>query len=1121
MITLAAAPLPAQNKEEVSRVLGLLNGAAALKKQGKLADAARAYESALPEAEKTFGKDNLTTAAVLTQLGQIYYEMGQYAKTEPLYRRGLQITELRLGKDHVNVAAAANDLAAALAALGQYPAAEPLYRRALGIREAKLGKEHIQVAQSLNNLANVYSELGDYAKAEESVKRSLAIAEARLGKNHPNVAIVLVNLASVCKKQGRYAEAEPLFRRSLEISEAAFGKDHLQVAISVSHLAELYRHMGEYARAEPLYQRALAIRKARAGAEHPLVAESLNDLANLHWENGEPAQAEALYQESLRIREACLGPTHPVVATTLNNLAAVCASTAQFGRAETLYRRSYAITRARLGNDHPDLAVALMNVAGLYTSMGQYAKAEPLYRGALGILERRLGKDHAWVADALSSLALVYRSLGQPRQAEEMYRSALRIRDNLGKDHPALATSLNSLAGLHASLGQYAKAEPLYLRALKIREARLGKDHPLVAQSLNDLAALYQDLKATEKAEPLLRRALAILEARFGEDHPQGGIALANLAMLQLEKGQAKDAVASFDRSRRVSRRHVSRVLPGLPPSEQAAFLAIHERRELARSLSLALPFRDDEHVAAHTAAWLVNGKAIAQEALAQSALLTRDSADPAVGKLADQLRQTRHAMARLSLQPAPAGQEKAHRQRVAQLAAQEQDLARRIAAAGSAAVVAEWADPERVRQGLPAGGVLVDLARLDVYDFKAAPNKRVQPARYVAWVTPAKGAVRVIDLGDAAKIDAAVKEVRQVLEGSMKLYCAKGEAEAEKALRAPLEALSRLVLHPLLKQAGPAADWVVSPDGNLWLVPFVCLLLPDGKYAIEKLRLRYALSGRDLMARPAAAGVKATTPLVLADPDFDLAPAGAPAAAAKPPARPDGTRALSGALRLGGIQRLPGTLAEARAVQKRLAVYAGAEPRVYTGREALVAVVKSARHPRVLMLATHGFFLPQTPKGEGAVGGDDKALPPPGWENPLLRCGLLLAGCNNAGKGGVGDDGVLTGLDVTGVDLRGCELVVLSACETGLGDVQNGEGVAGLRQAFQLAGAESVISTLWQVPDKSSAELMTRFFDGLAKGKGRAEALREAQLRLIEGRREESAAAHPLFWAAFTLTGR
>jgi CHAT domain-containing protein len=891
--------------------------------------------------------------------------------------------------------------------------------------------------------------------------------------------------------------------------------------VALYRRAEALKKAVKWKEAAEVYEQAVAKARSAFGATDPSTATLMNNLAALYAAMGQYAKAEPLYRRCLEIFEAKLGKDHPDVAQSLNNLAALYDDMGQYAKAEPLYRRSLKIREAKLGKDHPDVAGSLNNLAALYQDMGVYAKAEPLYRRCLEIFEAKLGKDHPDVASSLNNLADLYDDMGQYARAEPLYRRCLEIREaKLGKDHPLVATSLNNLAQLYKEMGQYAKAEPLYRRNLAIREAKLGKDHPHVALSLSNLADLYDDMGQYARAEPQYRRSLEIREAKLGKDHPDVAQSLNNLAALYAATGEPGKAALLFDRARRGARHHLAAVLPALSDADKAAFFKnTSARYDLEGALSLGLSHKEDAHLAARSASWLPNGKAVDQESLASSLLLSRQSGDPTVGKLSARLLSVRQSLARLTLSVPKAGQEKQRLEQLAELTRLEQELAKQLRLSGSKAALPEWIELAAVRKALPADAVLIDIAHFRRRDFKARGGKKWHEARYAAWLSPKVGQVRLIDLGPAERIDAAIKRLRAAMQEAAKHIKADGEEKAEQALRQHLDALSKLVLAPLLPHISASKKWLVSPDGNLWLLPWEALTLPDGKFAVEKHLVSYLTSGRDLLPPPQAK-VKATAPLVLADPDYDLDAGAARRASRRLLGSADeATRALPGAFRLGAVRRLRGTAAEARAITPSLKAYTGMTPRVHTESEALEAVVKAARSPRVLVLCTHGFFLP-----DQEVPRDDKGKPraEKKWENPLLRCGLLLAGCNNAAKATDGDDGILTGLEVVGTDLRGTELVVLSACETGLGEVQSGEGVAGLRQAFQLAGARAVVSTLWQVPDKQSARLMALFFQNLSGGKmSRAEALRAAKVKLIEERREDYAAAHPFFWAAFTLTGQ
>ena len=816
----------------------------------------------------------------------------------------------------------------------------------------------------------------------------------------------------------------------------------------------------------------------------------------------------------------------------------------QYAKAEPLYQRSLKICESKLGPDHPDVAASLNNLAILYKDMGQYAKAEPLYQRSLKIRESKLGPDHPDVAASLNNLANLYWDMGQYAKAEPLYQRSLKIRESkLGPDHPDVAASLNNLANLYKDMGQYAKAEPLYQRSLKIRESKLGPDHPDVAASLNNLANLYKDMGQYAKAEPLYQRSLKICESKLGPDHPDVAMSLNNLALLHAATERWSEAVAETERERRIVRRHVARTLPVLSEKEQLTFLQTQDEKHLHVALSLGLHERADAQIALRSAGWVLNGKAVAQEVLAQRAILAAEGTDPTLADLVKQLLAVRSRLASLSLTLPKAGQEADYRQQLQTLNQQEQELSRQLGqATGRNTTGDPWVEPAAVRKSLAKDAVLIEVARFRVCDFKAKGRRNWLPPHYAAWLIPAEGQgeITIVDLGEAQQIDDAVQAGPQGPgEGRQR-------PSARKARRRPKSNSARRCgvspgwcLEPLEEHFGQARQLIVSPDAALWLVPWGALPLADGKYAIEKYQIRYVISGRDLVSQATSQGPKATDPVLFANPDYDLGPAQADAAtravlrSAAPVEQVASSRGLGSLSSLPRVGRLPGTAEEAAAIKPSVTRYAKAEAVVYEDQYALEGVFKALHGPRVLVLSTHGFFLPdqevahddertagladEGSKGRAVLTTEGKPL-----ENPLLRCGLLLAGCNRRAEeasAGV-DDGILTGLEIVGTDLRGTELVVLSACETGLGQVRNGEGVAGLRQAFQLAGAKAVVSTLWQIPDEETVELMNAFFANLSAGQSKAEALRNAQLAQIKARRADHSAAHPYYWAAFTLTG-
>jgi CHAT domain-containing protein len=863
---------------------------------------------------------------------------------------------------------------------------------------------------------------------------------------------------------------------TLSIREAALGEKHPDTAGTFNSLASFYWQQGLYGRAEPLYQRALAILETALGENHPYVAGTLNNLGLLYADQGLYGRAEPLYQRAISILEAAVGKNHPYVAQSLSNLALIYEAQGLYGRAEPLFLRALSIREAVLGKNHPDIAQSLNNLGSLYMNQGLYDRAEPLYRRALAIWEAAFGKTHALLATSLDDLALLYSHQGVYGRARPLHERALAIREAaLGKNHPDVATSLHRLANLYSHQGLYGRAEPLYQRALAIREAALGENHPDVAHLLNNLALLKLAQQRLGAAIPLLTRAFAISEQRLRHE--------------ALDFSEAR--LASFLQLLRTDEERLYALLRAHPDDASV--------RRLALAAALLLKGRSVEEMAGISRAVYRSLGAQEQDTF-------------------ERLRGLRTQMARLSLQGPDSRPLAAYQQQLKELAEQgdalEATLARSSAPLRALAALPSPATiVDRVAAALPEDGVLVEFIAYQDHPLGPGPGQPEPGLRYLALVLSPDTTLRALDLGPAEPINLAATRLRDAL------------ANRDAAYQDHAQALYQLAFQPLLPLLGGSRRLFLSPDGQLALVPFAALY--DGqRFLVETYDFTYLTSGKDLLPSPEET-VPAVSVAVLADPDFSaefqLPPppmTGAPARAE----RAFSVERFSSSLRAGQEHRawvtlpLPGTRQEAESIQRLLP-----QAQLFLGPRATKERLLHLPTPGILHLATHGFFLDDTPASPhsravghfGALGDDPLVSRPP---DPLLRSGLLLAGARplTSSPSQLPPDSMLvTALELAGLDLWGTQLVVLSACDTGRGDVKLGQGVYGLRRAFLVAGAETVVMSLWQVKDDTTSQLMEAYYAHLLRGLGRAQALREAMRSL------RATQSHPHYWAPFIALGR
>jgi tetratricopeptide (TPR) repeat protein len=1027
---------------------------------GKYDQAAQLAERALATQERLKAPENPDLSFSLNLLGLIYSQKGEYQRAESMHQRALEIWERTLGPKHTFVATSLNNLASVVEARGDIARAESLQRRALTIRENSLGPDHPDVASSLNNLAGLHVAKGEFALAVQLYERAITIFDKPPAPGNSPLRISLSNLGDLYRAQGNYEKAEPLLVRAVAITERSLGPRHPDLAVTLCNLGLLHIQMGDYEQAESDFRRALTICET-LGNLHPLLADSLYGLARVFVEKGDYAAAEAPLIRSLTIRERAFGPRH-----------------------------------VKLGESHNDLAQ-------LYWLKGDFEKAESGYQKALEIFENSADSGGMLVATALNNLAQVYESRGDHQKAESFLQRSLTTAERaLGGEHELVAVALGNLAKLYQTIGNYSKAEELFQRFLEMRQRLLDPGHPDIGYALNNLAELYLVRGDSGRAEPLYQQALGIFERAMGEKHVNVATSLSNLSVLYWVKGDVSRAVDYRIRSNEVREYDLARNL--VTGSERQKLIYLRKfSGDVSASVSLHLQSAPTVPVACRLAlTTILRHKGRAVDAMADAIATLRRRASEEDRQLLGQLSSVRSERAALTIRgPGNAGVERYRaairdlEQRIERLEDQVSQRSFEFRAQLTRVTL------DTVQKAVPPNAALVEFASYRPINTKALHTEnQYGPAHYAAYVLRNRGEPSWVDLGEANRIDDRIEAFRRALRSQQNANV--------KWLGRRVDAL---LMQPVRRLLGRTRRILISPDGALNLVPFAALVDERNRYLVSRYTFTYLSSGRDLLRLQTRTPGR-TAKLVIADPDFGE------------------KRKVNTDTRGGGeldhlyFSPLRATRLEAEELKR---VFPDAT--VLTQGLATEEALKAADRPSILHIATHGFFLDELSqlrtgvdkeptrivkvKRSGPVAkidGDSGSL-----INPLLRSGLGLAGANS-GTSRENDDGILTALEATGLDLWGTKLVVLSACDTGVGKVVSGDGVYGLRRALVLAGSESQMISLWPVSDAGTAELMQGYYEALKEGAGRSAALRQVQLRFLRGGRRR----HPFYWAGFIQSG-
>lgn len=942
-------------------------------------------------------------------------------------------------------------------------------------------------------------------------KKAVQLKEELLGPDSPELANSLMHMGNLFSRRWEIEPSITHFDRAISILEKAGAEHDAKRAINLASLGVAYRRGGNNRKAMELYEQAQQIQEDTLGPNHPDLASTLNNRGVVYTEWGDYSASEKMHRRAMEIREKHFGPDHEWVAESGNNLANQLAYLGLYKESLAIQERTVEIFAQTLGTDHRRYWVGRLNMGITYSDMGDYAEAMVILTDVVEGMEKRFGTSNPLICYAQDALGNCFHSIGKNEEALDYFSQSLAIAEAaFGVGSYETADTMNQRANTLAALGRLDEAVEQLELSLEIFRADLEKDNGVICSPLNRLAEAQLQNQNFEQALENATLSSDLARRDLGSRHPL--LATSTLLMGQALKGlgQPAPALDAALLAEDVSRGHLNQTMSIL--SEHRA---LHYAATRVDGLNLAISLLEDGQSDSDvTRVWdavIRSRSGVLDQFVARNLNLSRNLDRQGVALL-DSTLVLRERLANLTLR-GPGWEDVEVYQKLLgetqnDLMATERKLSLRSSNMGH--------NPNRKEVGFEeVRAALPDDAALVAYFRETGDQDNVS---YCAFLLLGKDEdprffklARVDELDEAVEAwrDQAtfgVKSVRPVSEGSPDDIHLRGfvkvpqnKAHQQDAYFQVGDRLRHLVWDPIHKELGSARSVFLVTDGSLHLVSFPSLPLSADRFLLEEPTLLHHLTTEKTLAAKALDRKTSQRLLVVGGAKYEN-----DTLAEHSPETDFPSLVFS---------ELPQAEIEARRIQG-IWDGLGKNSGLLMGEEATEAeVISRMSQADVIHLATHGFFM----AGEKDRHDADR------WDNPLSRAGLALTGANHWHQAEFGSsDGILTAQEVAALDLSKVRWAVLSACDTGLGELAaRGEGVMGLRRAFALAGAQTVIMSLWSVDDESTRLWMESLY--LAHWENHAstaEAVRQASLEILTQRRAAGLSTHPFYWAGFMAAG-